>query len=345
MGRTATVSTETALLDANHNDPHDHTTYAMGPVPINNKATLYVLSDKDCKNLRQAIRQVKADLFHTTPQSQFYDQLVTELNELLWGYNVGSSCAKRFGAESGLAMSDPRSLYDEITPEELAKADAERLAYDAGFRTFAGGPTKEDLEQAHEIMDWIHGGLDVIGLIPIVGEGADFVNGTIYALDGDWNNAVISWVGMIPIAGDTAKLERGVIIMYQKGGSKAPRFFRHVKPPEVPKGQGPNAPAAPGGTDGKFRDAKGKYRNPDGTFAKDPNGPKTPKWDTRKARKAWERANGRKWPTDPSTGENFDVHHKTKVSEGGDPYDPTNILPMHPKKHDRYHAKDGPDPN
>jgi hypothetical protein len=45
------------------------------------------------------------------------------------------------------------------------------------------------------------------------------------------------------------------------------------------------------------------------------------------------------------TGENFDVHHKKKISEGGQLYDSENIEPMHPLKHDRFHAKDGPDPN
>ncbi len=51
---------------------------------------------------------------------------------------------------------------------------------------------------------WIHGGLDLVGLVPVVGEPADGLNGVYYALEGDKLNAGLSLAAMIPIAGDAA---------------------------------------------------------------------------------------------------------------------------------------------
>jgi hypothetical protein len=85
------------------------------------------------------------------------------------------------------------------------------------------------------------------------------------------------------------------------------------------------------------RDSKGRFL-PRG-------GPKSPSFDTLKARKAWEKKYGRPWPKDPLTGKPFDVHHPERRVDGGDPYDAENIVPVHPDMHPRVHAKDGPSPN
>jgi hypothetical protein len=85
------------------------------------------------------------------------------------------------------------------------------------------------------------------------------------------------------------------------------------------------------------RDAMGRF-TPRG-------GSRSPSFDTEKARRIWEKANNRNWPRDPRTGKPFDVHHPTRRVDGGVPYDPRNITPVHPDKHPRIHAKDGPSPN
>ncbi|NBI31101.1 hypothetical protein ERL59_19395 [Chengkuizengella sp. YPA3-1-1] len=57
----------------------------------------------------------------------------------------------------------------------------------------------------------LHTTLDTIGLIPVVGEPADFVNGVWYTFEGDLANAGLSFSGMVPYAGWAAtafKLER-----------------------------------------------------------------------------------------------------------------------------------------
>lgn len=53
-------------------------------------------------------------------------------------------------------------------------------------------------------MDWVHGGLDVAGMVPIVGNAADLANAGLYAVRGDALNAGISLAGCIPGAGQAA---------------------------------------------------------------------------------------------------------------------------------------------
>ena len=62
-----------------------------------------------------------------------------------------------------------------------------------------------DPDGNQSLSDWIHGGLDVIGLIPVVGEVADGINAIYYLAEGDYVNAGISAASMIPIVGDAAK--------------------------------------------------------------------------------------------------------------------------------------------
>ncbi len=50
-------------------------------------------------------------------------------------------------------------------------------------------------------MDWVHGTLDVAGMVPVIGEVADGVNAGLYAAQGDYLNAGISLAGMWPAGG------------------------------------------------------------------------------------------------------------------------------------------------
>lgn len=51
------------------------------------------------------------------------------------------------------------------------------------------------------IVEWIQTGLDVVGLIPAVGEVADGINAAIYLANGDYLNAGLITAAMIPFAG------------------------------------------------------------------------------------------------------------------------------------------------
>lgn len=49
--------------------------------------------------------------------------------------------------------------------------------------------------------EWVHGGLDVLGLVPGFGEVADGINGLIYTAEGRKLEAGLSFAAMIPFAG------------------------------------------------------------------------------------------------------------------------------------------------
>ena len=49
--------------------------------------------------------------------------------------------------------------------------------------------------------DAAHWGLDIIGLVPVLGEPADLVNGVFYAIEGDGVNATLSVASSIPLLG------------------------------------------------------------------------------------------------------------------------------------------------
>jgi RHS repeat-associated protein len=53
-------------------------------------------------------------------------------------------------------------------------------------------------------MDIVHTVLDVAGMIPVVGEAFDAVNGVIYAVQGDYVNAALSLAACIPVVGSVA---------------------------------------------------------------------------------------------------------------------------------------------
>ena len=55
-----------------------------------------------------------------------------------------------------------------------------------------------------KILDGVQVGLDVVGLIPVVGEIADGVNGSIYLARGDKLNAALSFAAMVPVVGSAA---------------------------------------------------------------------------------------------------------------------------------------------
>ena len=53
--------------------------------------------------------------------------------------------------------------------------------------------------QSH--LESIHLGLDIVGVVPVIGEVADLANGAIYMMEGDYGNATWSVVAIIPVAG------------------------------------------------------------------------------------------------------------------------------------------------
>ncbi|GAA1998932.1 hypothetical protein [Brevibacterium samyangense] len=59
-------------------------------------------------------------------------------------------------------------------------------------------------------MAWVHTALDVLGLVPVVGELFDGLNGLIYTAEGDFVNAGLSYAGMIPFVGWGSTAAKGI---------------------------------------------------------------------------------------------------------------------------------------
>jgi hypothetical protein len=64
------------------------------------------------------------------------------------------------------------------------------------------------------------------------------------------------------------------------------------------------------------------------------------KFDSARARKAWEDFYKKPWPTDID-GKNLIVHHIKYRCDGGSLYDPKNLLPMFPFGHRLMHSRLG----
>nr|MDP8943378.1 hypothetical protein [Actinomycetota bacterium] len=92
-----------------------------------------------------------------------------------------------------------------------------RQAAEARARAEAAKKAEED--KGGGIMGWVHGGLDVAGLVPVFGEAADLVNAGIYLAEGDKLNAGISGAAAIPFAGWAATGAKGV--KYAANGAEA----------------------------------------------------------------------------------------------------------------------------
>ena len=62
--------------------------------------------------------------------------------------------------------------------------------------------TEDALKNMH------HVALDILGVVPVIGELADGTNALIYAFEGDYVNAAISAAAMIPIVGEAGKVAK-----------------------------------------------------------------------------------------------------------------------------------------
>lgn len=75
------------------------------------------------------------------------------------------------------------------------------------------------------VMDFVHAGLDLAGLIPGYGEAADITNAITYAAQKDWKNAGLSLLSVIPVVGDAlgkgGKLALYLEKLIAKGGRVA----------------------------------------------------------------------------------------------------------------------------
>lgn len=85
-----------------------------------------------------------------------------------------------------------------------------RVIFDPGGSAGASSDiTPETPEEENSLWskssDWVHGGLDALGFIPLFGAIPDLVNAGIYALEGNSVEAGISAIAAVPAYGDSVK--------------------------------------------------------------------------------------------------------------------------------------------
>ncbi len=119
------------------------------------------------------------------------------------------------------ANNDPLNLLDPLGLRPMTDADLE--AY-------------RQANQGLSLSDLGHGALDVVGLIPFVGEAADLANAAWYAAEGDYTMAALSAAAAIPFAGWVATGGKfgvkGVRAVRSVGGASA---WLKGKPSMVPR--------------------------------------------------------------------------------------------------------------
>lgn len=115
--------------------------------------------------------------------------------------------AQRFHAEMSRellpALQRLAEALDEAQRVTLQIRDIIRAAEEEAAALFQGdGPAPAPSDEGGglwgSVGGWVHGGLDVLGLVPGFGEVADGVNALIYLAEGDYLNAGLSAAAMIP---------------------------------------------------------------------------------------------------------------------------------------------------
>jgi RHS repeat-associated protein len=104
-----------------------------------------------------------------------------------------------------------------------------------------------------------HAALDVVGLVPVVGEVADLANAAWYAAEGNYADAALSAAGAIPFVGWGAAAAKGAKYAYKgidaarsgsKGVDEAADVAGATRKSDAPSGKDPEAPKGGSGSKG-----------------------------------------------------------------------------------------------
>lgn len=114
----------------------------------------------------------------------------------------------------------------------------------------------------------VHTGLDIIGMIPVVGEIADGANAVIYAAEGDYTNAALSAAAMLPVGGQAATAA--------KLANRAVKAGKKVAQKAAPKAARAGAKAAAKKQGGRVKGKKKKKDKPSSCCPKNQGAGKKP---------------------------------------------------------------------
>jgi len=70
----------------------------------------------------------------------------------------------------------------------------------------AGEPAKKEKEEISSGLDTFQTVLDWAGMVPVIGDAIDVINGTIYFARGKWFDGLLSMIAVIPVVGSAIKM-------------------------------------------------------------------------------------------------------------------------------------------
>lgn len=109
------------------------------------------------------------------------------------------------GARDALRMAVRLLSGNPDACDNTGVADVLRsLQYDVEGRISLAQQAAASPDNSWGIGDILHTGLDIAGMVPVIGEIADGANALYYLAEGDYLNAGISAAALIPVAGDAA---------------------------------------------------------------------------------------------------------------------------------------------
>ncbi|MBX3010474.1 MAG: WXG100 family type VII secretion target [Caldilineaceae bacterium] len=122
----------------------------------------------------------------------------------------GKGSAAFFGEMDQSVFPVLQRLSDALTAAQSTTLQIEALirqAEEEAASVFRGEYSGQNQQQSwwDSWGEWVHGGLDVLGFVPVIGEAADGINGLIYLAEGRKVEAGISFASMIPVVGDVGK--------------------------------------------------------------------------------------------------------------------------------------------
>lgn len=145
--------------------------------------------------------------------TELYNRLqrcVQELEEGDWEGKGSDAFFTEMHTDIYPAVQRLSTALDEAGNVTLAVKDLIRQAEEEASAIFQGNPIalspstngKGDGGGVWDkVGEWVHGGLDLLGLVPGFGEAADGINGLIYLAEGRELEAGLSFAAMIPFAG------------------------------------------------------------------------------------------------------------------------------------------------